>query len=216
MQQADNFVLIGALVGISIAPRRYNIVKALPVVQGIPAKVSQRIVIKMPDENTPLIIQRRIRRNRSRETVLNWKIFCLLMILVLGVFIGIHLLVNDCKIPVYFRFAFVNFISSMIDKTWPVNFPFHLIDRSVWYHDDPFANSTLLNTSSVSNIVLSHTKSDFCHNYITCVDVISKMQVSSDYILQKTIMKKQIDYRIKVCLIFHSTSSSVAMEKLMN
>lgn len=78
-----------------------------------------------------------------------------------------------------FIYLIFDFSSLNLDAEWPVNFPFHLIDRNLWYNGNPFNNSSPLNTSHVSNVVLSHTRGDFCHSYSSCVDVISRLQVSN-------------------------------------
>jgi hypothetical protein len=95
MKIIDVLFVIGALAGVPMSSRRYNVIRDLPKAS-IATKYRQHVVYRMPSETTPLMF-RRIRRPRTREVILNWKILCLLMILVFGVFIGIHLLVVECE-----------------------------------------------------------------------------------------------------------------------
>lgn len=66
------------------------------------------------------------------------------------------------------------------DNEWPVNYPFHLIDRNFWYRGEPIEvlDLPLLNSSQVSNVVLFHTRGEFCFNFPTCLSVINNMHVS--------------------------------------
>jgi hypothetical protein len=81
------------LAGVPATPKKKIVATVFP---------TRHVVIEVPTENripseaSPLLI-RRTRASRSRDRILNWKILCLLMILVFGVLIGIHLLVIECE-----------------------------------------------------------------------------------------------------------------------
>lgn len=132
-------------------------------------------------EQTPLIRRRQSRR-QEQEGILNWKIVALLTILVCGVVIGIHLIAIECKISNR-NISLSLILLKSADNEWPVNYPFHLINRNFWDEGESLENLnlTLLDSSQVSNVVLFHTRGDYCFNYSTCLFVINKMQVSVDF-----------------------------------
>jgi hypothetical protein len=47
-------------------------------------------------EWTPLIVPRRSLRSPS-ESIMNWKVISLMLLLIVGVLIGVHLLYDECK-----------------------------------------------------------------------------------------------------------------------
>lgn len=155
----------------------------------IPCEVHQmprNTVIQIPAERRRVLTERTplIRRQRARggqlNALLDWKIFGLLLILVSGVFIAIHLLMIECELKFQLKVAINLFGKFFLDYGWPVNFPFKLIDRDFWYRGTPIdsLNLTLLNSSQVSNVVLFHTRGDFCFDFNTCLVVIRAMQVN--------------------------------------
>lgn len=79
--------------GVLTTPR--NVATALPI-SCVVLEVPQ--VNRVSSERSPLIIRRRrVTRSQGQNAIFNWKILCLLIILVAGVFIGIHLLIIECE-----------------------------------------------------------------------------------------------------------------------
>lgn len=145
---------------------------------------SRLILIPTPyrraSERSPLITRTR-QSHRESEACCNWRIATLFMILVIGVFIGVHLMVIECKmIDENSHTKNSPWTLSLVDNEWPVNYPFHLIDRTFWYRGESTANLSLtpLNSSQVSNVVVFHTRGDCCFDFSTCLSVINEMQVS--------------------------------------
>lgn len=64
-----------------------------------------------------------------------------------------------------------------LDGEWPANYPFHLIDLKLNDQLDKL-NLSPLNNSQVSNVVLLHTRGDYCYNYSTCMSVIRGKQIN--------------------------------------
>jgi hypothetical protein len=54
-----------------------------------------------------------------------------------------------------------------------------MIDRDFWQlKSNEIFNYTELNSSLVSFVVIMHTRTDQCLDYISCINVISKLEVS--------------------------------------
>lgn len=87
----------GALSGIPIVTRStMNVIMIQPSSRIVQATATSQNY----NERSPLIPRNRRIRTRS-ERILNWKIVSLFLLLVLGVFIGIYLLIVECKIKKY-------------------------------------------------------------------------------------------------------------------
>lgn len=137
--------------------------------------VTQLPQVRRFTERSPLL--RRSAVSRDIQYIYNWKTCFLLGLLIIGIFIGIHLIVIECEthFPSVSRTLISTFL--IVDRDEDGNFPFHLIDRDFWYKGDVISNLTALD-SQVSRIFLSHTRSNFCFDFQMCLLLIRELSVS--------------------------------------
>lgn len=84
-------------------PQTPALSKTRHVITNPPDVIVTQSVGRLTSERTPLLLN--TRRDRPKG-VCNWKIFSLLVILVGGVFIGVHLLMLECELEVSLKLFF--------------------------------------------------------------------------------------------------------------
>lgn len=56
-----------------------------------------------------------------------------------------------------------------------------MVERTFWYKGEAIDNLPTLNATQISHVVMFHTRSEHCHNFESCVLVISELLVSFGY-----------------------------------
>ncbi|XP_070497917.1 peptidoglycan-recognition protein SC2-like [Chironomus tepperi] len=115
--------------------------------------------IVMIHEGTPLFFRRRRRSIQHHESIINWKVLSLLLILMGGLSIGIYLLIVE-------------------NHRLDANFRYKLIELNAWYGDyidsEIFSNEIKLQLP-VTNVIVSHTRGNHCYTIKMCSSLINNM-----------------------------------------
>lgn len=83
-----------------------------------------------------------------------------------------------------------------------------MVERNFWYQGEAIENLPTLNSTQISHVVMFHTRSEHCHDYESCVLVISELEVSCGYQLFIFFVLRNrlpIDLRNEIRGRFHST-----------
>lgn len=138
--------------------------KTYSIIQLCSSKESLSKDLSGPDfvmihEGTPLFFRRRRRSIPEHESLTNWKVLSLLLILTMGLSIGIYLLVIE-------------------NQELDANFRYKLIELNAWYGENIdstiFSNETKL-ILPVMNVIVSHTRGDHCYTTKMCSSLINDM-----------------------------------------
>lgn len=117
-------------------------------------------------ERTPLLVTKinfqpnednRSRQEQTVQITALCGILTLVCLLLAGVMIAVHLMLNQEPTP------------------WPVSHPFYMVERNVWW-PQPAAELNPLDKSATQNVILLHTRSEPCLDQATCIALVQQLE----------------------------------------
>lgn len=125
----------------------------------IPASREPELSHHLHDETASLLhpLRKKVRQSRTRESLCNWKVLVLAVLFICGTVIGTYLIISDTN------------------RLTP-NFPYYLIELKDWYQNPVDIKVHVPKLAlPVTNLIISHVKSDDCFKISSCSNLIRSM-----------------------------------------